>query len=91
MNNKELIASVAVANDLSLSLTKNVIKSITETIIEQLKNGEEVSMSGFGTFKVIERLQRKGRNPKTGEEVIIPPSRTVKFKSGKTLKDSLVK
>ena len=54
-----------------------------------LKNGDAVSISGFGSFKVVERKARKGRNPRTGKEVQIPASKAVKFTAGKALKESL--
>ena len=54
-----------------------------------LKKGDAVSISGFGSFKVVERKARKGRNPRTGEEIQIPASKAVKFLPGKALKDSL--
>ena len=54
-----------------------------------LKNGDAVSISGFGSFKVVDRAARKGRNPRTGQEIDIPASRAVKFTPGKALKDSL--
>jgi DNA-binding protein HU-beta len=48
-----------------------------------------VSVSGFGSFKVVKRAARKGRNPRTGEDLQIPASKTVKFTAGKALKESL--
>ena len=54
-----------------------------------LKKGDSVSISGFGSFKVVERKARKGRNPRTGEDIQIPASKVVKFTPGKTLKESL--
>ena len=54
-----------------------------------LKKGDAVSIFGFGSFKVLDRKARKGRNPRTGEEVLIPASKAVKFTAGKALKVSL--
>jgi len=54
-----------------------------------LKNGDAVGISGFGSFKVVQRKARKGRNPQTGQEIQIPTSKTVKFTPGKALKESL--
>lgn len=54
-----------------------------------LKNGDDVSISGFGSFKVVNRAARKGRNPQTGQEIQIAASKAVKFTPGKALKDSL--
>ena len=57
-----------------------------DQIIETLKNGEEVKLSSFGNFVVREKTQRPGRNPKTGEEVIISARKVVTFKAGPKLK-----
>ena len=54
-----------------------------------LQKGDAVSISGFGSFKIVERKARKGRNPRTGKEIQIPASKAVKFTPGKTLKESL--
>jgi len=54
-----------------------------------LKKGDAVSVTGFGSFKVIDRKARKGRNPRTGKEIKIPASKAVKFTPGKALKESL--
>ena len=58
-------------------------------IVAALKNGDAVSISGFGSFKVVNRKARKGRNPRTGKEIQIPASKAVKFTPGKGLKESL--
>jgi len=54
-----------------------------------LGQGEAVNISGFGSFKVVNRKARKGRNPRTGKEIKIPASKAVKFSPGKALKESL--
>ena len=62
-----------------------------DQIIETLKNGEEVKLSSFGNFVVREKTQRPGRNPKTGEEVIISARKVVTFKAGPKLKKATLK
>ncbi|MDR2488706.1 MAG: HU family DNA-binding protein [Desulfovibrio sp.] len=54
-----------------------------------LKKGDGIAVSGFGSFKVVDRKERKGRNPRTGKEIRIPACKTVKFTLGKALKDSI--
>jgi DNA-binding protein HU-beta len=54
-----------------------------------LKKGDTVSITGFGSFKVTERKARKGRNPRTGQEITIPASKGIKFTPSKTLKESV--
>ena len=62
-----------------------VISSITKA----LKKGEDVTLTGFGTFKVVKRKARKGRNPRTGEELKIKASKAPKFTAGKALKTAV--
>ena len=66
-----------------------VIDATIETIKETLANGEKIQLVGFGTFEVSERAERMGRNPKTGEEIVIPASKSPKFKAGKAFKDEV--
>jgi len=54
-----------------------------------LQKGSAVSISGFGSFKIVERKARKGRNPRTGAEITIPASKAVKFTPGKALKEGV--
>ena len=62
-----------------------VLSSITKT----LEKGGSVSLIGFGTFKVVDRKARKGRNPQTGEEIYIAASKVPKFVAGKALKEAV--
>lgn len=61
------------------------IKAIQDTIVA----GEKVSIAGFGVFEVVERAERKARNPQTGSEIIVPAYKAPKFKPSKTLKDAV--
>lgn len=65
------------------------LDSFIETILESVKKGEDVSLIGFGSFKVVKTKAKTGRNPRTGKEIKIPAGRKVKFIIGKTLKDSV--
>ncbi|MBF0419631.1 MAG: HU family DNA-binding protein [Magnetococcales bacterium] len=89
MNLTDLKKSVADATKLSQTDAEKVIKALTASIEEALKAGNSVALAGFGTFAVSERPARKGRNPRTGQEIQIPASKTIKFKPGKTLKESV--
>ncbi|MEL7060236.1 MAG: HU family DNA-binding protein [Acidobacteriota bacterium] len=62
---------------------------VFDHISSVLEGGEKVSVSGFGTFVISERAERKGRNPQTGEPMTIPASKNVRFKAGKQLKDAV--
>lgn len=61
------------------------INAFMEATADTLKKGDKVALVGFGTFSVAERAERKGRNPQTGKEVVIPAKKVVKFKAGKDL------
>ncbi|MCT4534646.1 HU family DNA-binding protein [Halodesulfovibrio sp.] len=75
------------ANLASKSQAETVLESTIEALTEALMDGESVVFTGFGSFKVVERAARKGRNPRTGEEIEIAATKVVKFTPGKTLKE----
>ncbi len=87
MNKAELIAAVAEKAELSKKDAEKAVKALTDVISEELVKGEKIPLVGFGTFEVSERAAREGRNPKSGEVMNIPASKTPKFKAGKALKD----
>jgi DNA-binding protein HU-beta len=83
LNTSELIDAVAAANDLSKAKAKEVVQSIFDSIVEAAKRGDEVAINGFGRFSVKERPAREGRNPRTGETLSIPASKSLGFKMSK--------
>ena len=87
MNKTELIAAVAEKAELSKKDAEKAVKAFTDVVSEELVNGGKIQLVGFGTFEVSERVAREGRNPKSGEVMNIPASKTPKFKAGKALKD----
>ncbi|KAA0259565.1 HU family DNA-binding protein [Deferribacter autotrophicus] len=89
MNKKELIERIASKAGLKKAEAERALAAFEETVIEALKSGDKVTLVGFGTFSVSERKERKGRNPQTGEEIIIPATKTPKFTAGKILKESV--
>ncbi len=89
MNKNDLIAAVADGTDLSRIKAGEVVEAVFTTITDALKKKEEVRLVGFGTFASAVRKASTGRNPRTGEEMDIPESTTVRFKPGKGLKDSV--
>ena len=89
MNKSELIELVAAKADISKSSAGDALDAVLEGITGALKKGDSVTFVGFGTFSVIERAARDGRNPRTGETIKIPASKLAKFKAGKALKDAL--
>lgn len=89
VNKNELIAAVAEEADLSKAKAGEVVDAVFSAIEKTLKSKEEVRLVGFGTFATSRREASKGRNPRTGEEIDIPASTSVRFKPGKTLKDAV--
>lgn len=91
MNKTELVAAIAAKAELSKKDSEKALKAFTETVAEQLKKGEKIQLVGFGTFEVVKRAARTGKNPQTGKAIKIPASKAPKFKAGKGLKDTVNK
>jgi len=89
MNKAELIDKVAAAVELNKASASRAVEAVLDNIADALKNGDQVTLSGFGTFSVTARAARTGRNPRTGESINIPASKNPKFKAGKGLKDAV--
>lgn len=89
MNKTELTKKLSQKTGLSQEDCKTVQEALLETIQESLVSKEKVTLTGFGTFDTKVSKARKGRNPATGEEMLIPAKRRVSFRVGKTLKDSV--
>ena len=89
MNKAELIDAVASAADISKAAAARSVDTVLEVITESLKDGNSVTLVGFGTFNTRRREARTGRNPRTGEPIQIGASNLAVFKAGKALKDAL--
>lgn len=89
MNKTELVAAIAEEAAISKKDAEKAVKAFTEVVTAQLKKGDKVQLVGFGTFEVVERAAREGRNPQTGKAMPIKASKAPKFKAGKALKDAL--
>ena len=89
MNKQDLVAVVAEAGDMPRSRANDVVDAMFAAITKSLKKKQDVRLVGFGTFSTSRRKAGKGRNPRTGEEIKIAASTTVRFKAGKGLKDSV--
>ena len=90
-NKADLIDSVSNSSGLPKSKVDEVIGATIDCIIKSVTKGDNVQLVGFGTFGSGKRAARMGRNPRTGEEIKIPASKTVKFTAGKAFKDSVNK
>ncbi len=89
MNKSQLIKNVAEKSNLSQKQVAETWALFEEAILAGLQAGEKIQLSGFGTFEVRERAERKGRNPKTGEVVTVPACKYLAFSSAKAVKESL--
>ncbi|WP_417768778.1 HU family DNA-binding protein [Stappia sp.] len=89
MNKNDLIGSVAEKTGLTKAQAGEAVDAALDAITGTLKSGGEVRIIGFGNFSVSARAASEGRNPRTGETIQIPASKTPKFKAGKDLKDAV--
>jgi len=89
VNKTELIDKVAQSADMNKAAATRAVEAIFNTIAASLREGDSVTLTGFGTFSVSNRSARNGRNPRTGETITIAASRNPKFKAGKGLKDAV--
>lgn len=89
MNKGELIKAIAEDSEVSKKDAENVLNSFIKLVEKELVEGGKVQLIGFGTFEVIERAARIGRNPSTGEAINIKASKIPKFKPGTALKDKV--
>jgi DNA-binding protein HU-beta len=88
MNKGDLINEVAKVVS-SKKEAQEAVDCVFASITKAMKTGDTVTLVGFGTFKVVDRKARKGRNPQTGEEIDIKASKAPKFSPGKALKASV--
>lgn len=92
MTKAELVAKIKEKAGLPTNvMAESALDAVIASVREALAAGESVTFTGFGSFKVVERAARKGRNPRTGEMIAIPAGKVVKFTPGKGLKDSTAK
>ena len=89
MNKSELVAHIATSAGLTKAQATAALQAFETSVIDTLANGGEVTLIGFGTFKVTDRDARTGRNPKTGEEIQIVASKVPTFKAGKAFKQAM--
>ena len=89
MNKTEFVEAVAKEAKATKVAANEVVNAVIAVITKSLKKGEAVQITGFGSFDVIKRAARKGRNPATGKEIKIAASKAPRFKAGKVLKDSV--
>jgi DNA-binding protein HU-beta len=89
MTKQELIDKISSGADLAKADAARALDAFIDGVRAALKKGQKVTLVGFGTFSVSKRKARKGRNPRTGQEIKIPATKIPKFTAGKTLKDAI--
>lgn len=89
MNKSELIDAIAESANLTKADAGRALDGFINAVTGALSKGESVALVGFGTYSVKDRAERKGRNPQTGEDIIIKAAKIPAFKAGKSLKDAV--
>ena len=89
MNKTELIQAIADEAELSKHDAAEFVDAFISVVTQELKDGNDVTLVGFGVFHVSERAERQGRNPQTGEALTIPATKKPRFRPGKPLKEAV--
>ncbi|MEM6500990.1 MAG: HU family DNA-binding protein [Cyanobacteria bacterium P01_C01_bin.89] len=89
MNKTQLVDKIAQGAEITKADAGRALDAFIDAVTETLKDGNQVSLVGFGTFSVRDRAARTGRNPQTGEEIQIAAAKVPGFKPGKGLKDAV--
>ena len=93
MNKSELVEALARRSDLSKKDARTVVDTLFDPqngiLATAMKRGDRVSITGFGTFEVRQRAERMARNPRTGQQMRVPTTRTPAFRAGKGLKEGV--
>lgn len=89
MTQEELVRFIAADNDLSISQARHLLNSLLSKVVRILHHGEHLALPALGSFRVVTRKARQGRNPKTGEALKIPARRTVRFRPSRQLRHLL--
>lgn len=89
MTKAELVAAIAKDSELTKADAEKSVNAFLENVANTLKKEGKLTLTGFGTFEVVKRKKRKGRNPQTGEAITIKAHKVVRFKPGKNLRDKV--
>lgn len=91
MNNKEFITALSRMTGYKMEDTQNMVRTVVYSIVDNLAEGESVSVSGLGNFEVKKRMERIISNPGTGQKMLVPPKLVTNFKPFATMKEKLKK
>jgi DNA-binding protein HU-beta len=89
LNKADMIEQIAQAAEVSKSAAERAVDALIGAVKSSLKKGDMVTLVGFGTFYVSKRQARAGRNPRTGEALVIKATRVPRFRAGKALKEAI--
>lgn len=89
MNKKQLISALATRAEIKKTEAERLLVAYIEVLTSALNEGEAVELVGFGSFRPVEQKPRQARNPRTGDLLMVPGRRTVRFKAGKLLLDGM--
>jgi DNA-binding protein HU-beta len=89
MNRADLMTRIAKEAEITKRQAAKALDAVVDSVQEALSKGDSILLMGFGTFSVLSRSPRKGRNPQTGQEIFIPASKTAKFRAGKGLREAI--
>lgn len=89
MTKADIVDIITLSTGISKTETETVVNGFLDTVIESLKEGKNIELRGFGSFKVVKRAQRVARNPKTNEEVIVPEQYVPVLKISKDFKKAV--
>ena len=89
MTKADLVAQIASRANLTKAAAERSLNALLDEVQGALARDGKLTLTGFGTFAVENRKERTGRNPRTGENIVIPASQVVRFRPGKGLKDSV--
>ena len=91
MTKRELVETLSKELNYSKREVERILDKFTGTVIEKVKGGEKVAVTGFGTFDLGRRAQRRGRDPQTGDYITIPSMNMPRFRAGKRFKETVRK
>jgi DNA-binding protein HU-beta len=89
VNKADLMMRIAKDAEITKRQAAKALDALVEGVQEALSKGDNITLMGFGTFSVMSRSDRKGRNPQSGREIFIPASKTAKFRAGKGLREAI--
>jgi DNA-binding protein HU-beta len=89
MNRTDLVASMAASSGWTKAASDRALRALLASIKTSLKRGQAVTLVGFGTFSVSRRKPRRGKNPRTGQPMVVAAGRTPRFKPSKELKRAI--